>query len=347
MPPPPQQAAYPPDIPKRPFHRLRGPQTLNPGKWPLHFPYADAYDAAAAAPEVHQIRYVDSHVRFVEVAYFPGVHGKMHGHPYPSVFANDAPGPHSFNISLDEENTPLAAPGHAPKGRQWPTCLIMGPQAPHAETNLDSWPHHFYRLDFKRLDGTDFQAHWRDWYPQMASRSQFKDVTPAKGSQSYSGEWPFPIDYDAPLAAPNNHRLLFEDGHVRLVEVTIRPGETENVHGHPYSSVFAYDQVIPASAAPAKGGMVNDHKLDPASLLNGQDQSVPATLAEFQGLSCSTMGPQAPHAVTNRGTVPIHFYRIEFKRIDGDDLKAHWREWYPWMAAMAEKYAANPYDLNY
>src|SRR5216683_2182962 len=70
---------------KAPSKRLSGPHTKNPGAWP----YADAYDSVTAAGEIHHIRYEDEHIRLIEVAYFPGVHGNMHGHPYASVFAYD------------------------------------------------------------------------------------------------------------------------------------------------------------------------------------------------------------------------------------------------------------------
>src|ERR1700694_5082189 len=56
---------------KASYKRLSGPQTKNPGAWP----YADAYDSVVAADEVHHIRYEDDHIRLIEVAYFPGVHG--------------------------------------------------------------------------------------------------------------------------------------------------------------------------------------------------------------------------------------------------------------------------------
>jgi hypothetical protein len=32
---------------------------------------------------------------------------------------------------------------------------------------------------------------------------------------------------------------------------------------------------------------------------------------------------------------PTHFYRIQFKRMDGDGLKTHWQEWYLWMTNLA------------
>ena len=47
-----------------------------------------------------------------------------------------------------------------------------------------------------------------------------------------------------------------------------------------------------------------------------------------------TTVPRAPHAIHNNLTVPIHFYRVEFKQIDGRGLADHWRERYPYMLDM-------------
>ena len=333
----------PDDAPKPPYKRLTGPETLNPGDWPQHWPYPDEYDSAVAASEVHHIRYIDSHVRFVEVAYFPGVHGQMHGHPWPSVFAVDSPGPgrpKDYNVGLDPDRAPISGRGPAPQGMPFPTCMTMGPQAPHAETNLDTWPHHFYRLEFLRVDGAGIQERWKEWYPHMLDPLlPVKNVKPSADSPKFSDAWPYSIAYDAVRAAPNNHKLLYEDDHVRLIEVTIRPGETESMHGHPYPSVFAQDAV--------SGSTFEDHPLDPKSSLNGQGGGNGPAPQGFEAPSCSTMGPQAPHQVHNTGAVPLHFYRIEFKRIDGDGIKTNWREWYPWMAKLADEYAAHPYVSNY
>jgi hypothetical protein len=54
-------------------------------------------------------------------------------------------------------------------------------------------------------------------------------------------------------------------------------------------------------------------------------QSAPA--AAPAAPSCETSAPQPPHAIRNAGMVPIHFYRIDFKRIDGPELQTKWREW--------------------
>lgn len=47
-----------------------------------------------------------------------------------------------------------------------------------------------------------------------------------------------PSSYDAVAAAPDNHRVVFENEKVRVLEVTINPGEKEPFHEHPLFSVM-------------------------------------------------------------------------------------------------------------
>ena len=42
-----------------------------------------------------------------------------------------------------------------------------------------------------------------------------------------------------------------------------------------------------------------------------------------------------PHAASDTNEYPTHFYRIQFKRMDGDGLKTQWLDWYPWMRNLA------------
>ena len=132
------------------------------------------------------------------------------------------------------------------------------------------------------------------------------------------------------LAAPNNYRLIYEDGHVRLLEVTVRPGETTPAHGSPYASVLAFN-----TAAIDEREIVNT-KLDPKSPLNGQGagQGPAPNVFNMTVPTCTTVPPQAPHTIRNNSTIPLHYYRIEFKRVDGDEFESHWHEWYPWMKYM-------------
>jgi hypothetical protein len=49
----------------------------------------------------------------------------------------------------------------------------------------------------------------------------------------------FPEGYDAVKAAPNSHRVVFENSIVRVLEVTIPPaGESEPMHHHRWPSFF-------------------------------------------------------------------------------------------------------------
>ncbi len=50
--------------------------------------------------------------------------------------------------------------------------------------------------------------------------------------------WPWGPELDAVAAAPNSHRVLLENEHVRVLEVTIPPGEKEPPHTHQWPSVM-------------------------------------------------------------------------------------------------------------
>jgi len=77
---------------------------------------------------------------------------------------------------------------------------------------------------------------------------------------------------------------------------------------------------------------VGDIKLDANSPQNDMGGKTAPPPAGAQWPTCNTGAPQAPHKAFNGHDYPTHFYRIEFKRLDGDGIKTHWKEWYPWMA---------------
>lgn len=311
------------------------------------YPYAASYDAEVADPDVHRVLFEDEHVMFLEVANPPGLDVRMHGHPYPSVFARDSGslaaggGPSmAAGMAVDDQHldpdSPFAGKGWGqggpPAGLQFPRCTTAPPEGPHKPINRNAVPIHFYRLEFRRLDAEGLRSHWKEWYPRMVKPAgPLHDLTRGSASgEKFSEQWPYSWRYDSVLAAPDNYRLLYEDGHVRLLEVSVRPGETTSMHGHPYPSVLAFD------AGEADARDITETKLDPDSPLNGRGAGhgpAPSVFA-MTAPTCATVGPQAPHAIRNQGDVPLHYYRIEFKRVDGEALSAHWQEWYPWMKYM-------------
>ena len=275
------------------------------------YSYAASYDAEIADPDVHRVLYEDDNVMFLEVANPPGLEVKMHGHPYPSVFARDAgAGQTTAGVAMKDELLDPKGPfngegwgqGPPPKGLQFPRCTTSPPQGPHKPINKSDVPVHFYRIEFRRLDGEDLAAHWKDWYPWM--REPAKPVANAAAMDSIA-------------AAPDNYRLLFEDGHIRLLEVGVRPGETTPRHAHPYASVLAFNAATAAS--------------DPGE---GAGQAPAPAVLDMKLPLCATSAPQPPHAIHNGGAAPLHYYRIEFKRVDGEAFRTNWRKWYPWMKYM-------------
>jgi hypothetical protein len=134
--------------------------------------------------------------------------------------------------------------------------------------------------------------------------------------------WRWPDALDSINAAPKNHKVLFENDHIRLLEVTVQPGETENMHGHKYPSVFMMDAPQPRII---NKNLEEEDKDKPNSSSSGDRQPPPPRPdgATVRYPTCRAMPfPQSPHQVTNTDSFPQHFYRMEFKKIDGDTVKS-------------------------
>lgn len=131
--------------------------------------------------------------------------------------------------------------------------------------------------------------------------------------------WRWPDSMDSVNSAPKNHKVLFENDHVRLLEVTVQPGETENMHGHKFPSVFMMDAPQPR--------IVNKNLEDtdagqPDAGRGGNRPPPPRNEGGTYPTCRAMVTPQSPHQVTNADTFPQHFYRMEFKKIDGDAIRS-------------------------
>ena len=129
-------------------------------------------------------------------------------------------------------------------------------------------------------------------------------------AQSQAGVvWHWPESMEAVRAAPKNHKVLFENDHIRLLEVTVQSGETENMHGHVWPSVIAIDAVQP--------------KIENRLLEGGTRSAVRGYEdADWSKPMCRTLGVQAPHQVSVTDTFPLHFYRLEFKKMDAKGIES-------------------------
>ena len=109
----------------------------------------------------------------------------------------------------------------------------------------------------------------------------------------------WPPEADAVAAAPANHRVLLENDHVRVLEVTVAPGETEPVHHHRWPSALHIT---------AMGDFI-DRSADGEVLLDTRQLDAPLPIPFTMWKE-----PEAPHTVENLSrTLPIRLLRVEVK----------------------------------
>lgn len=316
------------------------------------YPYSRYLDAEIADPDVHRALYVDENVMLLEVSNPPGLDVHMHGHPYATVQGQDLPAgggnpegraqarpsdnanviPTDPKAVENSDYNDMGSGRSAPlKGVPFLACSTTAPQAPHKPINHGTVPLHFYRMEFRRLDGDGIAANWKQWYPDEVKReTPVKDLVPGPNlGPNFSDKWPYPIVFDSIQAAPNNYKMLFEDQKIRFVEVDVRPGETTPMAGDPYPAVLAFNATIDKS-------LIQETYLDPNSELNGQDSGYgrAPNVHNMTEPTCMTMAPRAPYKIHNTSDALLHYYRIEYKRIDGEEFKTKWQQWYPWMLYM-------------
>jgi hypothetical protein len=111
-------------------------------------------------------------------------------------------------------------------------------------------------------------------------------------------EWPPHLD--ALVAAPANHRLLLEDEALRVLEVSVEPGERENLHHHPWPSIMV------VLARPNYRNFDADGNEIPPSGGTPTDPRLPRALH---------LPPQRPHFIEVAADAPhgFHGIRVEFK----------------------------------
>jgi hypothetical protein len=250
-----------------------------------------------------KVLYEDDHIRFVEVTRSPGATVKADDETLPAVIAVDAPWP---EITDTAAAGTLGAKAEPPSGRHYPWCRIEGPQAARSVTVSGKFPQHFYRIEYKRIDGDAYEKNWKTYYPWLVDAKGV--AADASMGSKPSADYPYPSTYDPTIAAPANHFVRYEDAQVQLVEVVIRPGEKENMHGHPYSSVFADD-----GGGFAASILLHNDVLNPKSTNPRGKVGLPASKAAFP--QCWAAVPEWPHQVTVTGKVPQHFFRLHFKHV--------------------------------
>ncbi len=109
----------------------------------------------------------------------------------------------------------------------------------------------------------------------------------------------WPAKLDAVIAAPKNHKILLENNQVRVLEVTLAPGETEKVHHHRWPSVLYIQEAGDYIDYDEEGNIILDTRQLKTPLI------FPTTMWK---------DPEALHSVENLSkTKPIRLIRVEMK----------------------------------
>jgi hypothetical protein len=116
-------------------------------------------------------------------------------------------------------------------------------------------------------------------------------------TETFDGDdgWPWPDALDACIAAPDSHRVIFENDNTRVLEVSIHPGVREPLHTHRSSSLMIVDR-------PARIRYYTRAVLSFETPPNAPSER-----------RISWPEPEPPHSVENIDVQPYHAYRIEFR----------------------------------
>jgi len=111
-----------------------------------------------------------------------------------------------------------------------------------------------------------------------------------------AGNWPWPDELDALIAAPKHHTLVFENERMRMLDTRIPPGDIVPVHTHKWPAVYYSVQAAPFIRRDQDGNITFDSRTAPGPF-------PPARWIENL----------PPHSVENVGDVEIHLVSVEMK----------------------------------
>jgi hypothetical protein len=118
-----------------------------------------------------------------------------------------------------------------------------------------------------------------------------------QNNKPHQQKWP--SELDALLAAPQHHRLLFENEMVRVIDARIPPGETTALHTHQWPASLYIISMSDFIRYDAEGRVTFDSRTMPIALLPSM-----AIWSE----------PIALHALQNTGLNELRVICVEIKK---------------------------------
>ncbi|MAU71664.1 MAG: hypothetical protein CML04_06160 [Pseudozobellia sp.] len=125
-----------------------------------------------------------------------------------------------------------------------------------------------------------------------------------KEESTISETWQWPDDLDALVAAPDNHKVVYEDADVRILSVMLDGQKSEPIHTHKWRSVMWI-------AKPITPCQINSYIENKNGELVLTDSLIINEMPVDMG---SPVDPEGPTSITNLGSDSGVAYRVEFKK---------------------------------
>ena len=137
---------------------------------------------------------------------------------------------------------------------------------------------------------------------KIIQNSSKEEVASSKTSTTEKWEWP--ENLDALKAAPDNHKIVYEDNDVRVLAVILDGKKSEPIHTHKWKSVMWI-------AKPIVPCQINNYKKDGNGNLIKSDSVIIKEMPVDIG---QLISPEGPTSITNLGSENGVAYRVEFKK---------------------------------
>lgn len=129
-------------------------------------------------------------------------------------------------------------------------------------------------------------------------------TTTTKIDSTSSTTWTWPENLDALKAAPDNHKVVYEDRNVRVLAVILDDKKSEPIHTHKWKSIMWI-------AKPIVPCQINNYKKGENRNLVKSDS---VTINEMPVNIGQMVDPEGPTSITNLGSENGVAYRVEFKK---------------------------------
>jgi len=140
----------------------------------------------------------------------------------------------------------------------------------------------------------------------------------ANAQSANTPKWQWADSLDAVKAAPQNHKVIFENDKIRILEVILKPYEIEHMHAHRFPSVM-----FGSPGANASPFAIIYYRYGYDSI--NHTYFVKDSIEQYNGGSkpdssyeANLMKPEGPHSIKNLSNVKIDVFRVEFKDFDSN-----------------------------